>query len=627
MFVVDPTRGRSQGFALVAAAGAFALGACSDPTQNTDLRPEGPPEVLTVLVLNDAASQVVEQATYCKVGDAKRPQRVGLPDFTARDICPADLSKGADEITNAYPDGWYVRIVFDELLNPNIEDLTEVLDADGVGTDVFTGSIANTHPVKLECESIGGGFVQVDYDGYYSPSGNNVTWPIGPSLVIKPLDPKTIATGKACKITINDNVVDKDGNKVPDADRAPGKFTFKVAPIQVISLSPADDPMGTSPIDPFVIYGNGDNVYVQFNTFVDPASFGDDGAMMDQPEWAFSPQVGECTTPRANGTHIACNPAGTASECMMVGDTCDYAGDDKFALALAGLTPAEFAFFTNAPIEGNKAYQFSIKQGAKLKDRCGVVTTFGAPSVADLTLTHYKTSAFAVKSTTPSTGDLVSAMKKPQIIFNNVVTVASLDTTEYTLMPQPAAFAQSTRTDGDVVFNGFYALDTSYTLTIKASAKVLDYYGAEFTFPEQKVITWKTQPAVTLTASPADMATVTKAAAASLTGVTFTFNAAMDPASLTATDYTFVDSTGAAVPATTSVGAAPNGCSASSSGCQLRVRGTAPLAPGNYKFTLKAGAQISTNAAITGTYTNAADKVINFKVKDPAPPAPPIQCL
>src|SRR3954462_5735686 len=100
---VDPTRGRSQGFALVA-AGVLALGACNDPEQNTDLRPEGPPEVLAVLVRNAAAGQVVEQATYCKVGDEKRPARVGLPDFTARDICPADLSKGADELTDAAPD-------------------------------------------------------------------------------------------------------------------------------------------------------------------------------------------------------------------------------------------------------------------------------------------------------------------------------------------------------------------------------------------------------------------------------------------------------------------------------------------------------------------------------------------
>ena len=55
---VDPTRGRSQGFALVAAAaGVLGLGACTDPDQNTNLRPEGPPEVLAVLVMNDAANK------------------------------------------------------------------------------------------------------------------------------------------------------------------------------------------------------------------------------------------------------------------------------------------------------------------------------------------------------------------------------------------------------------------------------------------------------------------------------------------------------------------------------------------------------------------------------------------
>src|SRR3954463_11165322 len=116
---VDPIRGRAARYVLATAAlgGAVALGACTDPEQNTDLRPDGPPEVLAVLVMNDPAGMVVEKATYCQPGDEKRPQRVGLPDFTARDICPADLSKGVDELTDAYPDGWYVRIMFDELLD------------------------------------------------------------------------------------------------------------------------------------------------------------------------------------------------------------------------------------------------------------------------------------------------------------------------------------------------------------------------------------------------------------------------------------------------------------------------------------------------------------------------------
>src|SRR3954463_15188653 len=143
---------------VAATLGVLVAGACSDPTQDTDLRPEGPPDVLAVLVMTDASSQLKESATYCKPNDPKRPGLVGLPDATTSQVCPDDGS-AVDELTNAYPDGWYVRIMFDELLDPSVETLTEVLDENGMGTDTFTGSIATTHPVKLECQSVAGGMV------------------------------------------------------------------------------------------------------------------------------------------------------------------------------------------------------------------------------------------------------------------------------------------------------------------------------------------------------------------------------------------------------------------------------------------------------------------------------------
>src|SRR5437879_2029667 len=113
---------RTHGVAL-AAAGVLAIGGCTDPTQRTDLRPDGPPEVLAVLVMNDAAGQLLESATFCKTGDEKRPGLVGLPDFSSHQICDDDLSKPAPEVTDALPEGWYVRIMFDELLNPDVEEL------------------------------------------------------------------------------------------------------------------------------------------------------------------------------------------------------------------------------------------------------------------------------------------------------------------------------------------------------------------------------------------------------------------------------------------------------------------------------------------------------------------------
>src|SRR5690606_39027695 len=112
--------------------------------------------------------------------DEKRPGLVGLPDFTTQQVCPETLADGVDPVDNAYPDGWYVRIMFDELLDPSIETLTEILDANGEGTGTFRGSIRDANPVKLECQSVtNNAMVNVDYDGYYSPSGNRVTWPVG----------------------------------------------------------------------------------------------------------------------------------------------------------------------------------------------------------------------------------------------------------------------------------------------------------------------------------------------------------------------------------------------------------------------------------------------------------------
>src|SRR5689334_10731229 len=183
---VTPTRLQTLGAAMI---GTLALGACDDPVADTDLRPEGPPDVLAVLVFNDTENNAVESATYCKPNDPKRPGKVGLPAYGLNPvICPLDGAP-VDMLTDAWPESWYVRIVFDELLDPDVETLEPVLDAMGNETDMATGSLAATQPVILKCQDVNGVMIDVDYDGYYSPSGNTVTWPLGPSLVIKPLDP------------------------------------------------------------------------------------------------------------------------------------------------------------------------------------------------------------------------------------------------------------------------------------------------------------------------------------------------------------------------------------------------------------------------------------------------------
>jgi hypothetical protein len=614
---VDPTRGRSQGFALVAAASVLALGACNDPDQNTNLRPDGDPEVLAVLVMNDAAAHLFEQATYCALNDEKRPAIVGLPDFTAPEVCPEDLSKGADEVTNAYPDGWYIRIMFDELLDPEIEELTEVKDPDTMeGTDTFVGSIAKTHPVKLECESVGGGFVEVEYDGYYSPSGNAVTWPLGPSLVIKPNEPKSVATGKSCRVTINDNVVDKSGNKVPSTQR--GAYNFKIAPIEIVLIDPPDDPDGEAPIDALQIFS--DNFYVQFNTAVDEASLCDEGVGMDECEFTITPEdTGFCSTDGA-----ACVVSKAGADCPTAGDTCDLGPDRYYAGSLVpfGFTDTEFYFGPAMPIQSDHMYKFAFKAGTKIKDRCGVETTFGPPSVDDQTEVNFKTTKFALKATLPGTGDLVTALRRPEMQFTNVLNLDTLTAADYTISPAPqvtgAAF--TTTTGGNAQLRGFFKMNTEYTFTILAGAKISDALGVEYTQAEAKTIVFKTQPAITV-GTTADKSTFTKSTPASNVGITLTFNQAMLPATLTeGTDYTITPAPAAGVLSTVIL----SGCTMSSTACQLKVQGA--LAPGEYTFTLKAGAMIDDALTPVSTYTQAADKVVHFTVKN-AEPSTPIVCL
>lgn len=638
--------------------GVLALGACASPEQNTDLRPEGPPETLAVLVMTDAASQLSEHATFCKPNDPKRPSLVGLPDASTFQICPDDGSD-AEEVTDAYPDGWYVRIMFDELLDPSVEELVDIDD------ETQAGTIANTHPVELQCESVtGSGLVDVPYDGYYSPAGNNVTWPLGPSLVIKPNDPTTVATGTKCQVTINDSVTDKDGNPVPQELRGP--FKFQIAHIQAIAIDPADDPDGESPIDAAQIMI--DNAYLQFNTYVDFDSLcpDADGDGLCDSESVFSfkdvahPTEGpgycdngtdtcgtkaDCPTGATLCGRGVCSDGATlcnADADCATGDTCNQG--QALPLAIFGLTDAEFALAPLFPLETEHTYTFSLTAGAKLKDRCGAETTVTSDA-KDNTLATFKTNPFRFNKASIASGETSSAMKKLTLSYSNILSEATspgdplpasaLNPADWDITPlpfdadgtTPLTKAEIQTIDpggtGQAFFGGFFKTNTEYTFTLKAGAKVTDFYGKQTTNESEMKITWKTASAITATFSPAAGSTVTKASPASVVSITMTFNAPMDPTTFTATDFTLVDANGAAVPGLTlATGVFPNSCDFYSTGCQLRVRKS--LAPGKYTFTLKAGAEISD--VFGAKYTQAADKVITFEVKEAAA-TPAVQCL
>lgn len=261
------------------------LAGCDDPTASTDLRPEGAPEVLSVLVMNDSADLVGETATFCKPNDEKRPGFVASP-VGGLTICDDDdLSVGAEPVTDAVPTdlasggdgsgGWYVRIMFDELLDPNVEELLPVTDPDTMlETGQSTGSLANTQPVILTCAG-----TEIGYDGYYSPSGNSVTWPLGPSLFVAPSDRASIATGSECTISIKDIVTDKGGTPVPADQRGDaGEYAFTIAPLALAATSPKRAAAGAMP----ALIVPESPVKLRFNAFIDPASLSADEVVITE---------------------------------------------------------------------------------------------------------------------------------------------------------------------------------------------------------------------------------------------------------------------------------------------------------------------------------------------------------
>ncbi|HET9992831.1 MAG TPA: hypothetical protein VFQ65_30055, partial [Kofleriaceae bacterium] len=313
----------------------------------------------------------LEQVTFCKTqgpndggqgaGDPKRPDEVILTDESALELCPTDSTKSVNELTNALPETWYVRVQFDELLDPSIEDLVANVDATGAPDGTYTGTLMNTQPVTLKCESVSGsGLVEVPYDGYYSPSGNAISYPVGPSLVIIPADPTVVATNSECTVTLKSNITDKDGNQVP-ADQI-GPYKFKIAPIQVLAIDPPDggkqDPVAAG-------------VDLTFNTAIDEASL--DAAVDISP------------VPNGNAAGIYSSPE----------------SNEEFFIS------ADFP-------AGGGPFTFTLKQGAMIKDQCGKATTLGAPSVADNTKTTFTTNALKLKTITGAT----DPGSRIQIAFN-----------------------------------------------------------------------------------------------------------------------------------------------------------------------------------------------------------------
>ncbi len=622
--LVHRPRLKTQG-AVVTTVASLALSACSDPTARTDLRPEGPPDVLAVLVLNDALVGLVESAAYCKQGDEKRPSLVGLPDFTTQQICPEDLSVAPAPLTNAAPELWYVRIMFDELLDGNIEELVPVVE-NGQETGVFDGTLRNTQPVELQCEVPGPSgspvFVDVPYDGYYSPSGNAVTWPLGPSLVIKPDAPETLPVDTLCRVSLKENIKDKAGVAVPADQRGP--FTFRIAPAEVIAISPG---------------------------------------------------VGERVNPEFGGVDLTFNVEVDASSITdtMYSFTPAMTNTGVFQYAASGV-------FIYGDMLDTKTYAFELAQNTKIKDKCGKESMLRGDNLA----TEFETAPMSLVNIVPFQGPGAVPSRKIRINFNQIMDRATLvEGEDYEwvggekpeiidpLPPAPPAprFSYDGADPSILIVNGTFKLGTNYKFKLKAGAKIKDCPSlatvnncstspGELTIEEEQLIDITTAPKITNTSisigagstSPRSASittisgsggqTIHKIAENEQIFVRFAFNQDMNGSTLRGDEIsiTKMDGTPTGVPIPIAMTCPQDLPPAPAQPCgsgtaSVTTFNVGALPPGSYKFTLKAEATIVDRISTPtpdDTYTQGADgrgpREFTFNVVvDPA--SPPFSCL
>ncbi len=319
----------SRACGLLATTVPLALAvACSDPELASELDSEGPPEVLEVNVASESADRdpngnTIEAAAFCRPGEEFKVNTFYCP--LERDGENAPIP-GAREVTepllDATPNGWHARFIFSELLDPSIEEL---IDTDGV----ITGSLAESQPFVLSC-----GGADVPYDGWIDPTGNHLSYPPGPSLVVQPLD--FIATGTPCEVSLREGVVtDKDGEDVPGDDLGP--YSFGIAVLAVGEPDPLDGTEGVDPAAP---------ISIPFNAPIDLAS-ADGNIVVEGGEAAVELGLAYATdadTGEVNDSIVVASPVGGLAAGTEYTVTVNTGITDVLAGALA--EGASFSFTT-----------------------------------------------------------------------------------------------------------------------------------------------------------------------------------------------------------------------------------------------------------------------------------------
>jgi hypothetical protein len=321
----------SRARGLLATLAPFALAAaCGDPELTSNLDSEGPPDLVEVNVVNQTAAtdpngNAIESATYCRPGDEFKVNTFYCPLARDDEDAPIPGDRAVEvPVADARPLDWHVRIIFTELLDPDVEDLVEV------GGNAV-GSLAETQPASLRC-----GGAPIPYDGWYDPTGNHLAFPPGPSLVVTPGE--FVATSTSCEISIVDGAVtDKVGEAVP-ADQL-GPYEFAIASLGVTGSSPADGSEGVA-VDSIVEIGF--NAPIDIDSVADGVVLTTGGTeVVGTIDYKQDPETEEVTSTVLTFTPDAVLAASTSYTVTVIDGITDIAGG-----ALAQKEPFSATFTT-----------------------------------------------------------------------------------------------------------------------------------------------------------------------------------------------------------------------------------------------------------------------------------------
>ncbi|MEM9490923.1 MAG: hypothetical protein AAGC55_17375, partial [Myxococcota bacterium] len=223
----------------------------------SDTITEGDPRVIQMNVFSETgiagATSFPESPAYCSPDEDERVSTLYCFDDDG-ELIPGSVTDAIALNPTSSDTYTYVRVVFNELLVAS--EVEEVVEG--------FGSLVNTQPLDIEC-----GGTAIAYDGWYQPSGNNVTDPPGPAIVAQFLDYPGLET--ECEVSVKSELRDKDLNTMDTSLVGPFSFTTDI--LRLLGTVPGNEETGIATNSGIVLSFNGmiETETVEAAVTIDPA--------------------------------------------------------------------------------------------------------------------------------------------------------------------------------------------------------------------------------------------------------------------------------------------------------------------------------------------------------------------